>query len=513
MTRTSRCHAFSWRFVDLRAGIVLGAAALLALEPLGWLLNSWRDPAYGSHGVWVALTVVALLVYSWSSRLPHPPNTNSARSMLLLLCAAIVRLLSQVLDISILGALTLVVDVYVLASLAGLNLRARPVAPFWLAALFFMSLPLERIVQRLVGFPLQLLSTNGACFALEPFATSLVCHGTQITFDRSQIVVDLACAGTATLHVSFFVFALLAALRLPSLGQACFGLIVTLIAAYLANVLRIVVLTLGVADTGIVFGVDVMRAPWHNVIGMVTMAMSVIPIWMWAQRIDAVIVGSRHEFLDSSSLRQIGSSIYAAAMLLAVAVTVVLMPKAPIDVAQRIPSPTLPAWLNGHFKQQSSLSAIERGYYTMYGGGASRAIYGDHTLLVVSTSSPLRHLHAPDECLRGTGHSVQYVGQLGGRFPTAIYRSVDPQGQAWRVAVSFVAEDGQHASSVGEVVWNWFRQPPKTWSLIERISPWSDDDTSARHFSGAVFAALDPLFNTTSGDASRHRLSSVGVSL
>ena len=49
-------------------------------------------------------------------------------------------------------------------------------------------------------------------------------------------------------------------------------------------------------------------------------------------------------------------------------------------------------------------------YFIKYGGSAQKAFYGPHQLLMVRTSAPLRHLHAPDECLRGLGMKVEYLG-------------------------------------------------------------------------------------------------------
>ena len=69
------------------------------------------------------------------------------------------------------------------------------------------------------------------------------------------------------------------------------------------------------------------------------------------------------------------------------------------------------------------LLAKEKAYFLKYGGSAQKASYGPHQLLVVRTSAPLRHLHAPDECLRGLGMKVQYLGVRHSPVPSAIYRA------------------------------------------------------------------------------------------
>jgi hypothetical protein len=84
---------------------------------------------------------------------------------------------------------------------------------------------------------------------------------------------------------------------------------------------------------------------------------------------------------------------------------------------------------------------------------------GRYGLLVVSTSAPLRHLHSPEECLAGNGHTVRYLGQTGGVTPSAVYRTTDPQGQSWRITVSFVSERGGWTPHVAEAIWRWLQAP------------------------------------------------------
>jgi len=73
-------------------------------------------------------------------------------------------------------------------------------------------------------------------------------------------------------------------------------------------------------------------------------------------------------------------------------------------------------------------------------------------------------------------------------------RSVDPEGRAWRVEASFVSDRGHAATSVSEVVWLWLEAPDSTWSLVERITPWSACEITpdlCHEFGGALLASLD----------------------
>ena len=90
------------------------AAIILAIEPAGWLVMTWRDPAYQSDGLLVTVLIAALFLWSLASPLRGdvPP---AKRALPLLAASALVRMAGQLSAINVIGAMTLVVDVYALA--------------------------------------------------------------------------------------------------------------------------------------------------------------------------------------------------------------------------------------------------------------------------------------------------------------------------------------------------------------------------------------------------------------
>ena len=87
--------------------------------------------------------------------------------------------------------------------------RVRAVSPFWLAVGFAFALPLERILQRSIGFLLQEVSAQGACGMLSVFFNDVRCAGVRITVDGADVLVDLPCSGARSLIAFAFAFALL----------------------------------------------------------------------------------------------------------------------------------------------------------------------------------------------------------------------------------------------------------------------------------------------------------------
>ncbi|MGH8444472.1 MAG: exosortase T [Solimonas sp.] len=475
----------------LRPSILLfAAAALLAIHPALWLFASWRDPAYNAQGLWLALAVSALAAWSYTSEELPGTGLNQRYAWVLLAASAAVRFAGQLLRVNVIGALTLAVDVYALATLAGLHQRRRAVSPFWLAVLFAFSLPLERVVQRLAGYALQQGSAAGACAVLGQFEHGVRCIGTRILLDGQDLLVDLPCSGARGLTLLLSLYALLAALCRPGPRAALAGLLLTLAGAFAANLLRLVALAVGLARP---HGIDWMAAPWHELLGVSALALGALPLLLWARRVTPLPVYRRapRPPPDAGATVPRWRRLLPALLLLVAAGFAVSAPATPVDVTRPMSPPALPANLGGYRAQAEPLNVQEQAYFAAYGGGAARAAYGPYALLTVSTTAPLRHLHAPDECLRGAGHTVRYVGLAQAAVPTALYRSVDADGRRWRIAVSYLADDGSAAASVSEAVWRWLRAPGRTWTMVQRISP-EDAPADARDaWDAAVLRAFD----------------------
>jgi hypothetical protein len=136
------------------------------------------------------------------------------------------------------------------------------------------------------------------------------------------------------------------------------------------------------------------------------------------------------------------------------------------------------------------LSGRERAYFEQYGGAAAKAAYGPFALMLARTTSPLRHLHAPDECLRGLGYRVEYLGMSFTPLPTAHYRAV-ADGEGYRVDVTFVPDRGAPVASVSEAVWRWLGDRSSVWTSVQRVAPEGVDPAAHAAFEAGVFAALD----------------------
>jgi exosortase/archaeosortase family protein len=499
------CQTQSFGSVGL---FLVAAALLLVIDPAIWLIETWLDPAYDSSGYIVFVAVVGF--FSWSIFSPLAVDGVSDRkptAIALLVLSAAIRLASQVLAINTIGALCLVVDVYAIGLLCRLDQRRRAVSPAWLALVFAFSLPLERVLQRSVGYLLQEFSAQGACAVLSALYANIDCEGVRLIVSGVDVLVDLPCSGARTMLLGLLGFVIAASVCRPRSGQALAGLTLTLSAAAVANVLRISVLAIGIAEPDRVGGIPVMEQPWHDIIGLCALSLVCLAVIIWARRCWHPVAGSHAPLarsLDEPPKQGHGIAAWPISTTIAprvriafgvavlgVASVIVNMPRTAMDVAQAAVPAHLPLAIDGYQRNAVSLSARERQFFTQFGGAAAKAEYGPHGMLVTRTTSPLRHLHAPDDCLRGLGFDVQYLGAVFQPIPTAIYRAIAPDGRRYRIDVSFISDQGAVTTNVSTAVWLWLQGKAQAWTAVQRISPEEMPRPQQARFTDGVLAALD----------------------
>ncbi|MEL7105384.1 MAG: exosortase T [Pseudomonadota bacterium] len=457
------------------------ASIVLALDPLRWLVRTWQDPSYQSYGHWyVAALLGAVALSAASGPAARPRQTEGL--LLIFLAAAMVRLLGQVLAVNILSALALAIDVFAIARLMRLDLRPRALSPVWLSAFFLFALPLAPILERVLGFPLQMASARVSCAMLRPFFADLDCASVRLKVNAVDVLVDLPCSGATGLLLMLTLWTGMNVWLRPGPLTAALGLVATLAAALLGNGLRITLLAGGLG-----LGLNTMDPVAHTTIGIVSLALSALPIMVLYRPAPRAAPVPR---LSLPALPSYLLTPLACAAVLA-AVWIVSLPKDPVDTSGRIAQRALPSQLLGHRRQAQTLSAVEQRYFEAYGGLAQKASYGALGLNIVQTGAPLRHLHDPSTCLLGMGYDVTFLGTRFDPLPSSIYRATSPDGQVWHVAVSYVSDDGHRTASVGEAVWTWLTGRSHRWTSVQRITPISLPPEARAAFEQAALAALD----------------------
>ncbi|MCR9261097.1 MAG: exosortase T [Pseudomonadaceae bacterium] len=463
-------YTFCWTNLALLAGTMV-----LAYEPLLWLTGTWYSAGYEGVG-WIAcLLVLGLALWSGSSLITtQAPDVG--RTYGLLLGTAVIRLLSQLLDVNVVGALLLAVDVYALATLCHLPLRQRAVSAFWLAGLFCFSLPIEPIVQRLLGYGMQQLSADIACTLLGPFYDDLVCSGVRLQIAGRDVMVDLPCSGAQLLSTALLVTCLINSLVRPAFRWGAASVVVSLSSALLFNAVRVALLAAGIAHQEIL-GFSVMAPLPHTLLGVFVVALTSGVVVVFARLCPVTEQQCTRQSCFTRLLTR-RPAVFAL-LFLVFALSIGAIQPQPVDKSPSLPPPEMPRVAAGFLRNSAPLSTLENSYFTRYGGSAARASYGPFGLLLVSTASPLRHLHDPTICLRAMGYDVQLQGVDHAQGAT-VYRAVanDLQSndavrksQSYIVNVTYRSASGQQALSIAEVIWHWARNPRETWTMVQRIVP------------------------------------------
>lgn len=114
---------------------------------------------------------------------------------MLLLGTALICAIGQIFAVNVLGVVALAIDVYAIGLLVNLGNRKNALSAGWLVVLFAFSLPIERILQRLIGFGLQHLSADGACWVLQGIFANVQCNGIRLLLAGRDVLVDFALLG------------------------------------------------------------------------------------------------------------------------------------------------------------------------------------------------------------------------------------------------------------------------------------------------------------------------------
>ena len=465
-----------------RLFVAIGLLALLA-EPAMWLVRTWIHPGYDSDGYLVALLVIGLMGRSLMSGSPEAAGSSATDwvTVWLLSSAAAVRIAARILDVSHIGALALVLDVIALARYLRLDQRPWPVSPAALGLLFGLSLPVEQALQHFLAFPLRLGSAIAAHGVLSPFFPELERGGTLLTYPGQTLSIDLPCSGAQGLFAMGVLAFAVATRRVVGTKGAVLGTLAVLLGALVANTARIVILFAGPTEV-------LLEQPAHGLVGLVALAMgSAIPVAFSASLQDRAPVGG-------SSRRTVSWSPVGGLAFASAALVVAFLPHSPVDVSDEIVEAALPANLGDRLGVSLPLSDEESAYFGAYGGRVERRRYDDHAALLIQTTQPVRHLHSPANCLRGAGHQVTRLGIRPDRVPTTVWKTVDLDGEAWRVETSLVSSAGLSAETISEVVWLWMRQPDQTWMLVERVSPWGlceSEPARCASFDAELFSTID----------------------
>ena len=269
-----------------------------------------------------------------------------------------------------------------------------------------------------------------------------------------------------------------------------------LLLALTVNALRIALLAVGIAFPDLL-PFNVMDPIPHTAIGLAMVAIVTIGLLIWtsgdSRRIRPGPFTAPQQELGSTFGGTLMPALFAVVFCVFAFVIHTIEPR-PVDATSEMPAPQLPHYVAGFTARPVPLTGQELEYFAKYGGAAARAAYGPYGLLLVTTASPLRHLHDPSVCLGGMGFDVALIG-TDHTTTSTLYRAsrrTEHAHEHYLVRVSYQSDGGEMASSIAEVVWRWLRAPGSRWTMIQRIEPSrSSADRGARRWEAAIRRAFN----------------------
>ena len=227
---------------------------------------------HNAHGALIA-AVIAYLVWRELSSKTRLPRASSAWGFVFLVPALLLHALDAGMHTQLLSALSLVVALPGLALLFIGVERTRSIAFLLFFLVFTLPIPLAATEQ--VHLLLRHVATAATALVIPWFGIPLFAEGTRLQIPNGTLQVADACSGFSTLYAAVAV-ACLTAYFCPSPRRRLMVLLLAAPIAILANILRVILLTLLVHW----FGIEILGTSLHTISGLFTFVLA-LPIIFW----------------------------------------------------------------------------------------------------------------------------------------------------------------------------------------------------------------------------------------
>lgn len=261
----------------------------------GWfffiLTGEWEANEQYSHGWFIPILAGYIFWQRWNERPAPEPATGSLRVWCYAVLAVLV--LPSAAGILIAGAYPdwrlVLWGLGIAVFLASLALTALAggmpwVRQFSFAFVFAMvAIPWPTAPERWLTQELSLLAAKIAAWALPMMGIAAMCHGTTIDVGTETLGVDDACSGIRSFQSSLMAALFLGELYRLRWGYRIFLCLVGLFTAYALNVLRMIILSVAVANGGL-DALNRLHDPAGFAILLVTMGILWVLCWRILKR-------------------------------------------------------------------------------------------------------------------------------------------------------------------------------------------------------------------------------------
>lgn len=253
--------------------LVAAALLLLYAPTVTWLWDRWTMSVWhNAHGVLI-VAVIAYLVRRKLSERSQLPLASSAWGFVFLAPALLLHALDAGMHTQLLSAASLVLALPGLALLFLGVERTRSIA--FLLFFLMLALPIPLAATEQLHLVLRQVATAATALVIPWFGIPLYAEGTSLHIPNGSLQVADACSGFSTLYAAVAV-ACLTAYSCPAPGRRLLVLLLAAPIAILANVLRVILLTLLVHW----FGIEILNTSLHTISGLFTFVLA-LPLIFW----------------------------------------------------------------------------------------------------------------------------------------------------------------------------------------------------------------------------------------
>lgn len=470
MSKFAAANLNVYRATDLLPVI----AALIAFWPVWyWYCQRVFDRSDEPLGIVALITFLGLILWRRRQIASLLSQERSCRELLLAL--ALVVLYCMLRPVAPDMVLALIAILAVGICLLPTKALARPVLGDWI--LLLLSLPLIASLNFYTGYPLRVVACHVAASLLNLGGLAVSAQGAEILCNNSVVGIDQPCSGIKMLWVATYLAATLCSIRRLNVLATVKVLTLALVAAIIANAIR--VSSLFYTETKIVDVGEVWHGVLHAGIGVAVFALLAAMILATVVKVSKVErdeAGAAKPCTRRSDSLDMVSPLVPAAFAVACC-TAMIMPLLgqPIDVAVSNDN-TFSGWparFEGRKLNEVPLSPLNARFANGFPGRIAVFSDGDSRVIFRWVTQATRQLHPSANCYKAGGYQIKWLPEY-----------IDRDNHKW---TAFEAARGEQRLLVRERIFDskghsWTDASSWYWSAVLKRShsPWWAVSTAKR---------------------------------
>lgn len=280
----------------------------------------------------------------------------------------------------------------------------------WL--LLFLSLPIVSSLNFYVGYPLRILVGMLAAPSLSMLGFPAVAEGTAIAWNHQMIEIDAPCSGVKMLWFAVYLGATLATYLEVKGWRVVVLVVLSIGAAFLANVLRVT--SLFFVETGTLTLTFVSKEFVHQAIGVVSFAIAAGLTLLLAFRFaNQESVEKKTTVppanLKSEKWRLVAFGLTALAATITPHFFLAQANALPATVASNKVFPGWPTQFAGLPLRELPAEKNDQSFSRDFPGKLKCFAIGERKVIFRWVTKPTRQLHPSSDCYRGLGYSITWL--------------------------------------------------------------------------------------------------------